>query len=173
MPLEESKLMEGRYTDAKGRQRWHCNDALARKLKELYDFLVIGNYEESHAARYPRLAHMISRHPESIEVLCAERRLAQLPGVSAVIEKIITEFLATGTCRKMELGDEFFTPPPRSVLELTTIPRLGAKTARTLYQEHGIASLRDLAAALDEGSLTQVKGIGKGMEAAIRRRVAG
>ena len=34
---------EGSYTDAKGRLRWHCNDALAEKLKELYDFLVIGH----------------------------------------------------------------------------------------------------------------------------------
>ena len=165
--------MKGSYKDAKGRERWSCNDALAQKLKELHDVLVIGNYEESHAARYPRLAHMISRHAESIEVMDAEGRIAQLPGVSEVIEEIISEFLATGTCRKMEFGDEFFSPPPRSVLELTKIPRLGAKTARTLYQEHGISSLRDLGEALEEGRLAEVKGIGKGMEEAIRRSIDG
>ncbi len=156
------------YTDAKGRVRWHCNDALAEKLKELYDFLVIGNYEESHAARYPRLAHMISRHPESIEVMMAEGRIADLPGVSGIIEGIITELLQTGTCKKMDQGDEFFAPPPRSVLELTMIPRLGAKTARTLFQEHGIASLSDLETALESGKLESVPGIGKGMIATIR-----
>ena len=56
---------EESYIDEKGRLRWHCNDRLAEQLKQLYDFLVIGNYEESHASRYPRLAHTISRHPES------------------------------------------------------------------------------------------------------------
>ena len=111
-----------------------------RKLKTLYDFLVIGNYEESHAARYPRLAHMISRYPESIDAMMAEGRIADLPGVSGIIEGIITELLQSGTCKKMDEGDEFFDPPPRSVLELTKIPRLGAKTARTLFQDHGIAS---------------------------------
>ena len=95
------------YTDTKGRTRWRCNDELADKLKELYDFLVIGNYEESHAARYPRLAHAISRHPESVLELKKSGRLTELPGVSAVIAGIISELLETGSCRKMDEGDEF------------------------------------------------------------------
>ena len=160
---------EGHYTDQKGRRRWHANDALADKLKELYDFLVIGNYEESHAARYPRLAHAISRYPESVEVMRAEGRLDSLAGVSKVIEGIIIELLDTGSCKKMREGDDDFTPPPMTVLELTKIPRLGAKTARALYQEHQIDSLETLRKALDEGRLENVKGIGKGMISAIRK----
>ena len=109
------------YEDSKGRTRWHCNDELAEQLKQLYDFLVIGNYEESHAARYPRLAHTISRHPESIEALHADGRLTEIAGVSKVIAGIIGELIEKGTCRKMEQGDEYFTPPPRTVLELTKI----------------------------------------------------
>ena len=94
--------------------------------------------------RYPRLAHTISRHPESIEVIKNEGRLTEIAGVSTIIEGIITELLETGTCEKMDEGDEFFTPPPRTVLELTKIPRLGAKTARMLYQDYGIDSLKAL-----------------------------
>ena len=159
------------YIDSKGRTRWHCNDALAEKLKELYNFLVIGNYEESHAARYPRMAHMISRHPDSVEVLSKAGKLTSLPGVSKIIEKILTQLIETGTCDKMDHGDEFFTPPPRSVLELTQIPRLGAKTARMLYQDHGIDSLSALASALEEGKLAGVKGIGKGTIATMQKHI--
>ena len=159
------------YVDDKGRLRWHCNEELAEKLKQLYDLLVIGNYEESHAARYPRLAHTISRLPESIHVIRQEGRLTQIAGVSSVIAGIITELLETGTCRKMEVGDEYFTPPPRTVLQLTRIPRLGAKTARTLYQDYGIDSLSALKAALEAGKLTAVKGIGKGMIATICQHI--
>ena len=161
----------GTYTDSKGRQRWHCNDALGEKLKQLYDFLVIGNYEESHAARYPRLAHAISRHAESVEMLHEEDRLTELPGVSKVISQIIGEILETGTCQKMANGDEYFTPPPISVLELTRIPRLGAKTARVLYQDHGIDSLAALGQAMQDGRLEKVKGIGKGMIATIQKHI--
>ncbi|MEO1526491.1 MAG: helix-hairpin-helix domain-containing protein [Planctomycetota bacterium] len=163
--------MDETYTDQKGRTRWRCNDAIAEKLKELYDFLVIGNYEESHAARYPRLAHTLSRHPESVLAMRDEGRLKSLPGVSEIIEQILLELLETGTCRKMDEGDEFFTPPPRSVLELTKIPRLGAKTARVLFQDHGIDGLGALKVALDTGQLAEIKGVGKGMIATIRKHL--
>ena len=159
------------YVDQKGRTRWHCNDQLAEHLKRLYEFLVIGNYEESHAARYPRLAHAISRHPESILDIKAEGRLESLPGVSSIVARIIQEFLESGTCTKMTAGDEFFTPPPQTVLELTEVPRLGAKTARTLYQEHGIDSLSALERAIDDGSIEDIKGIGKGMVATIKKHI--
>ena len=159
------------YVDHKGRTRWHCNDAIAEKLKELYDYLVIGNYEESHAARYPRLAHTISRHSESIEEMKAEGRLTSISGVSKVIAQIITELIETGSCKKMDEGDEYFTPPPRSVLELTKIKRLGAKTARVLYQDHQIDGLASLEKALEDGRLAKIKGIGKGMIATIETHI--
>ena len=159
---------EESYIDAKGRLRWSCNEQLAERLKQLYDFLVIGNYEESHAARYTRLAHTISRHDESLEEMADEGRLHEIQGVSDIVAGIITELIRTGTCRKMDEGDEYSTPPPRSVLELTKIPRLGAKTARMLYQEHGIDGLAALREALNDGTLIGIKGIGKGMVATIR-----
>ncbi len=164
-------MSEETYTDSKGRVRWHCNDELGERLKELYDYLVIGNYEESHAARYPRLAHTISRHPESIRVMAEEGRLSEIGGVSKIIAGIIAELLETGSCKKMDEGDEYFTPPPRSVLELTQIPRLGAKTARTLYQDHGIDSLSSLESAISDGSIGKVKGVGKGMIATMQAHI--
>jgi len=157
------------YIDSKGRTRWHCNDRLAGQLKQLYNFLVIGNYDEGHAARYPRLAHAISRFPESIQVLNQAGRLEEIPGVSTIISGIIGELLNTGTCDKMELGDEFFTPPPKSVLELTALPGLGAKTARMLYQEHGIDSFARLLEAAEDGSLQKIRGIGKAMIETVRQ----
>ena len=155
------------YIDAKGRTRWRVNDSLAESLKRLYDFLVIGNYEESHAARYPRLAHAISRYPEPITVLKEANRLEEIPGVSNIISGIIVELLETGSCKKMQVGDELFQPPPISVLELTQVPRLGAKTAKKLYQEYGIASLKALRQAAENGTLEQVSGIGPSMIATI------
>lgn len=161
------------YVDHKGRLRWRSNDELGESLKRLYNYLVIGNYEESHAARYPRLAHAISRHPESVLTMKEEGRLTEIPGVSKIISGIIGELIETGTCRKMEQGDEFFTPPPKSVLELTEIPRLGAKTAKLMYQEYGIDGLVRLEKALHDGSLSKIKGIGKSMLATIQAHLDG
>lgn len=151
--------MSDSYIDDKGRTRWRRNDEIAELLRRLHDYLVIGGYPEDHAARYPRLAHAVSRLPESLDTIRAEGRLGSIPGVGGTITTILEELLEQGTCEKMRLhGEESGTP--LSVLELTEIPRLGAKTAKLLYQEHGIDSLATLRAALDEGRLDGVKGVG-------------
>ena len=156
------------YIDAKGRHRWRCNDQIAEKLNQLHDLLVIGGYEESHARRYPQLAYTISRHPESILMLYEEDRLSEIPGISKTISGIIGEYIKTGTCEKFE---DWAKRTPKTVLELTKINRLGAKTARLLFQEHGIDSLASLAEAIDAGELDYVKGIGKKMKETIRSHI--
>ncbi len=145
------------YIDEKGRQRWHANDKIANDIKRLGDYLIICGYAESHAKRYGILAYTISRYPESVVQLHRERHLSDIPGVGATIAGIIDEFLKTGTCAKME---EWAVRVPKSVLEITAIPGLGAKTIRTLSRKYHIRSLSDLQRALDEGKLDGVKGIG-------------
>ena len=157
------------YTDAKGRTRWRRNDEIAEKLQQLHDILVIGGYEESHAARYPRLAYAISRHPESIEALHREGRLSTISGVGETISEIIGEFIETGTCTKLE---EFAEHTPKTVLELTAIPKLGTKTAKALHDELGIDSLVSLSQALGEGKLKGFKGMGKKTLETIRQHIS-
>ena len=148
------------YVDEKGRTRWRRNDEIAKKLTELHDFLIIGGYEESHARRYNQLAYAISRHPESIDALYVSGRLNEIPGIGGTVAGIIGEYLERGTCVKFE---EFAESTPTTILELTSIPRLGAKTARLLYLEHGIDSMAKLKEALDQGWLGTVKGMGPKM----------
>ena len=157
------------YTDQKGRPRWRRNDEIAEKLQQLHDILVIGGYEESHAARYPRLAYAISRHPESIVELHREGRLSTISGVGETIAEIIGEFIETGTCTKLE---EFAEHTPKTVLELTAIPKLGTKTAKALYDVLGVDSLASLSEALDEGKLEGFKGMGKKTLETMRQHIS-
>ncbi len=156
------------YIDEKGRTRWRRNDWLAEKLNELYDILVIGGYDESHAARYPRLAHAISRYPISIDTLNAEDRLGEIPGVGEIVATIIRQTLERGTSDKFE---EWAKDTPLSVLELSKIPRLGAKTLRMLYAEHGVDSVASLKHALESGRMNGIPGIGPKMIATMREFV--
>lgn len=151
--------------DAKGRLRWRRNDAIAERLRELHDFLVIGGYDELHARRYQRLAAAIARHPDPIDRLIADARLRELPGVGQSVAGLLRELVETGTCRKME---EWAASTPRSVLELTRVPGIGAKTARRLYREHHIDGLATLGTALEAGWLAAVEGIGPKTIGAIR-----
>ena len=156
------------YTDEKGRTRWRLNDEIAERLKQLYDILVIGGYAESHARRYSQLAYVISRQAEPIDEMHREARLAEIPGIGETVAGIIGEYVDKGTCAKLE---EFAESTPLTVLEPTAIPGLGAQTAKTLYEEHGIDSLAALGKALEEGRLGKIKGIGKKSLDTIRRHI--
>ena len=151
------RAVRNEYVDEKGRRRWRRNDEIADKLRDLHDFLVIGGYDEVHASRYPRLALAISRSPQSIETLAAEGRLREFPGIAGVIEDIVQELIDRGTCKKFE---DWSRTTPVTVLELTKIPGIGARTAKRLYQEHGIAGLADLDAAIQDGRLRRIRGFG-------------
>lgn len=150
------------YTDDKGRKRWVRNDEVGKRIKQLGEFLIIGGYPEDHAKRYAQLAHTISRWPESIDVLAANNQLNTLPGVGGVITTYLQDIVRTGTTAKFK-DDQYGKPPPLSVLELTDIDRLGAKTARMLYTDHGIDGLAKLCKATRAGKLNGVKGIGPKM----------
>jgi DNA polymerase (family 10) len=145
------------YIDAKGRTRFQENDELAEQLKRLGQFLVIGGYPTQHAARYPKLAHTISRHPEPLREIYESGRLRNLPGIGETLAQIIAEFLETGTCTKWQ---EWKQHTLESVLDLAAIAHLGPQTVRVLYQEHAIQDLPGLKAALEAGELNGIPGIG-------------
>jgi DNA polymerase (family 10) len=162
MPVSSVQTNSKPYTDAKGRTRWHRNDEVAAIVKQLGEYLIIGGYPEEHAKRYAQLAHTISRMPELIDTLAENDQLNSIPGVGGIITGYIDEIVRTGTTEKFN-DDQYGTPPPLTVLELTTVDKLGAKTARTLYQDYGIDSMKALCVALNDGKLKGIKGIGPKM----------
>ena len=134
------------------------NDEIAQKLMELHTILLVADYPEDHAARYPRLAYTISRMEESVAELASQGKLQEaIPGVGDIVSTIITEYVETGTCSKLQ---EYASTVPETIVELIPIPGLGPKTIKLLYHEVGIDSLLSLRTAIDEGRLKGVKGIG-------------
>jgi DNA polymerase (family 10) len=133
------------------------NQELANELRDLRDFLIIAGYEESHATRYTQIARSIEKLPEDINVLKNEGRLGEIPGVGKLIQLYIKEYLETGTSSKRA---EWADQAPDSVLELVRIPGVGAKTARFLFQNYGVFSLKALKLAIEEGKLKDAPGIG-------------
>ena len=75
-------------------------------------------------------------------------------------EKIVT-LIATGSIPSAEKLKKKF---PASLVEVTRVPGLGAKTARRLYDELGIEDLEGLRAAAEEGTIRSLKGLGPKVE---------
>ncbi len=157
--INESLTESEASTDEKERTGVLTNDEIAQKLMELHTILIVADYPEDHAVRYPRLAYTISRMEESVSELVSQGKLKEvIPGVGDIVATIITEYVETGTCSKLQ---EYASNVPQTIVELIPIPGLGPKTIKLLYQEAGIESLLSLRTAIDEGKLKGIKGIGK------------
>jgi DNA polymerase (family 10) len=123
-------------------------------------------YELDGAVRYRVLAYgtaakAIRESPVSVADLTAQGRATEIPGVGKTLAEKIGALLETGEIpAAVKLKAKF----PPTLIEVTRVPGLGAKTARRLYDELGIASMEDLKAAAESERIRDVKGLGPKVE---------
>jgi len=90
------------------------------------------------AKAYSRAADSLATLALPLDVLIAEGRLAEIPGVGDAIADIITKLHRTGSHPSLEkLRKEI----PASVLEMLTVPGLRPEKILRLYKDLGITSL--------------------------------
>jgi DNA polymerase (family X) len=80
------------------------------------------------------------------------------------ISEKIADLLDTGSFKLLREVEQQFPP---SVTELLTVPDVGPKRARTLYETLGVDSLASLRAAIEAGKLDGLAGFGKDLIARI------
>src|ERR687896_197757 len=137
-----------------------ANDEAAALLQELADLLSITGGEAYKVRAYEKAARAIGGHHEDVAGLGPDE-LKKIPNVGPAIAKKIQDYLTTGTIRQVE---ELRTEIPAGVRALTTIPTLGPKKAMAVYEQLGISSVPELAAAINEGRLRGLKGFGEKTE---------
>lgn len=159
---------EKAYIDYRGRVRWFENDAVAEELKAIGDLTVISGGDDRIGTRCARAYRDISRHPEPFSQVIKRGNLVRTFALSKALATMVEEYAEKGeTTARRELEVQV----PATVLELCEIPKVGGKTARTLFQDCGIDSLASLEKALDRGALDDVKGIGKKMKETMRSHI--
>src|SRR5215212_5891291 len=119
-------------------------------------------YELDGAIRYRVLAYreaarVIRQSPVSVEELARAGRATELPGVGKTLEDKIVTLLDTGEIPSAAKLKRKF---PVSLVEVTRVPGVGAKTARRLYDELGVSNLDELRAAAEAERIREVKGLG-------------
>jgi DNA polymerase (family 10) len=123
-------------------------------------------YELDGAVKYRVLAYStaakaIRESPVSVAELAREGRATEIPGVGKTLAEKIGALLDTGEIpAAIRLKAKF----PPTLIEVTRVPGLGAKTAKRLYDELEICSLEDLKKAAEEERIRDVKGLGPKVE---------
>jgi DNA polymerase (family X) len=123
-------------------------------------------YELDGAVRYRVLAYgtaakAIRESPVSVAELAREGRATEIPGVGKTLAEKIDALLATGEIpAAVRLKAKF----PPTLISVTRVPGLGAKTARRLFDELGVTCLEDLKEAAEAERIRELKGLGPKVE---------
>jgi DNA polymerase (family 10) len=121
------------------------------------------------AKAYSRAADSLAALVVPLDVLIAEGRLEEIPGVGVAIADIITKLHRTGSHPSLEnLRKEI----PESVLELLAVPGLRPEKALRLYRDLGITSLVELEAAAKDDRIKKAKGLGAALQTKILQNLA-
>jgi DNA polymerase (family 10) len=140
------------------------NLEIAAALDELGTLYELDGAVRYRVNAYKEAARVIRQSPVSVEELARSGRATDLPGVGKTLQEKIVTLLETGS---IPSADKLKAKFPASLVEVTRLPGVGAKTARRLYDELGIATLDDLRTAAEAERIRGVRGLGEKFEQSV------
>ncbi|MFI5027529.1 MAG: DNA polymerase/3'-5' exonuclease PolX [Solirubrobacterales bacterium] len=137
------------------------NAEIAAAFEELSVLYELDGAVKYRVLAYSTAAQAIRESPVSVADLAAVGRATEIPGVGKTLAEKIDALLSTGEIPSaVKLKAKF----PTTLIEVTRVPGLGAKTARRLYDELEVASLEDLREAAEGERIRGLKGLGPKVE---------
>src|SRR6201999_3932031 len=137
------------------------NAEIAAALDELGTLYELDGAVKYRVLAYSAAAKAIRESPVSVAELAAQGRATEPPGAGKTLAEKIDALRATGEIpAAVKLKAKF----PPTLIEVTRVPGVGAKTARRLFEELGISSMEDLKKAAEEEKIRDVKGLGAKVE---------
>jgi len=145
------------------------NAEIAAALDELGVLYELDGAVKYRVLAYSSAAQAIRESPISVADLAAQGRAAEVPGVGKTLAEKIDALIETGEIpAAAKLKSKF----PPTLIEVTRVPGLGAKTARRLFEELEVVSLEDLKAAAEGEKIRGLKGLGPKVEENVLAQLA-
>jgi DNA polymerase (family X) len=137
------------------------NAEIAAALAELGTLYELDGAVRYRVNAYRDAARVIRDSPVSVAELAREGRATELPGVGKTLQEKIAALVDTGS---IPAADKLKQRFPASLVEVTLVPGIGARTARRLHDELGVSDLEQLREAAETGRLRDVRGLGEKAE---------
>ncbi len=135
---------------------------LAQALKQIATAIELIDPNPFRARAYQNAARSIENSPYSLEELVLEDKARGLKGIGPAMLEKIQEFYARGRLASQQPLLELVPP---GLWDLLTIPGLGSKRVRTLYETLEVSSLSELEYACHENRLLELPGFGPKLQA--------
>src|SRR6202040_2498164 len=142
---------------------------IAGVLEQIATLLELKGENPFKIRAYANAARSLETFGGNISDLQDQEALAKIPGIGKSIAEKIKELAATGSLKYLEeLRAEF----PSAILELFSIPGLGAKKIKALYEQLKVSSIADLQAACESGRVAALPGFGETTQTKICNAIA-
>jgi DNA polymerase (family X) len=137
------------------------NAEIAAALEELGVLYELDGAVKYRVLAYSTAAKAIRESPVSVAELAAAGRATEIPGVGKTLAEKIDALLETGEIpAAVKLKAKF----PPTLVAVTRVPGLGAKTARRLHDELGVTTLEELKEAAEDQRIRDLRGLGAKVE---------
>jgi len=135
------------------------NPTMARLLAETADLLEIDGGDSFRIRSYRRAAEAAEQTTVDLVAASAETaRLLEIPGIGKGMAANLQAIASTGT---LPLRDELLAKYGAGLLELLKLPGMGPKTVALLWDAAKIASIDQLAEAIEAGRLAGLPRMGE------------
>ncbi len=141
---------------------------ISELFDQMADIMEILGEDRFRINSYRRVARIIADTPTDIEILLESGQLAKIPGIGKSSLAKIQEFVKTGT---ITAHRKLLTKIPPTLLELLTIPGVGPKGVKAVYEKLNVTSIAELKDAIESGFLAQLAGFGDKKAAAIAKGI--
>ncbi len=133
-------------------------EEIAGVLEQIATLLELKAENPFKIRAYTNAARAIETFGANVSNFQDEEAVAKIPGIGKSIAVKIKELAETGSLNYFrELSAEF----PAGILELFSLPGLGAKKIKALHDRLGVSSIAQLQKACEEGRVAELAGFGE------------
>src|SRR6478672_1205234 len=133
-------------------------EEIAGVLEQIATLLELKAENPFKIRAYTNAARAIETCGANVSNFQDEEAVAKIPGIGKSIALKIKELAETGSLSYFrELSAEF----PAGILELFSLPGLGAKKIKALHDQLGVSSIAQLQKACEEGRVAELPGFGE------------
>lgn len=126
-------------------------------FKKVADMLAIRGDQIHRILAYRKAAESIEALGRDINVVFAEGKLTEIPGIGDTLAAKIEEMLTTG---RLEFYDKLAKEIPPTLVELLRVEGLGPKRVKQVHDTLNVSTLAELTVAAREGKLRDLPGMG-------------
>jgi len=144
-------------------------EEIAGVLEQIATLLELKGENPFKIRAYTNAARAIETFGANVSNFHDEEAVAKIPGIGKSITLKIKELAETGSLKYFqELSAEF----PTGILELFSLPGLGAKKIKALHDKLGISSVEQLQRACEHGRVAELPGFGETTQQKICEAIA-